>query len=186
MKNEPKTLQEAIQYFSNADNCLNYIVARRWPNGVVCPTCGSDKVAMCRRAGCGSARPGIPRASSRSRWEPSLRIPLFRSTSGSPQCGCSPTARTALALRRFSAQSASLRSPHGSCFTACGLRCKPVRPLSSAVPAVKLKWMKLSSAARLATCTRNYATSQDRRDWHRRQGRSYRHSLSVAARFAPL
>ena len=41
---EPKSLQEAILYFSNPDNCLNYLVARRWPNGVVCPTCGSAKV----------------------------------------------------------------------------------------------------------------------------------------------
>jgi transposase-like protein len=40
MRNEPKTLQDAILYFSDADNCLNYLVARRWPNGVVCPTCG--------------------------------------------------------------------------------------------------------------------------------------------------
>lgn len=36
----PKTLQDAILYFSNADNCLNYMVDRRWPDGVVCPTCG--------------------------------------------------------------------------------------------------------------------------------------------------
>jgi transposase-like protein len=43
---EPKSLQEAILYFSNPDNCLNYLVARRWPNGVVCPTCGSEKVAF--------------------------------------------------------------------------------------------------------------------------------------------
>jgi transposase-like protein len=46
MKTEPKTLQEAIRYFADADNCLNYIVARRWQNGVVCPTCGSDKVSF--------------------------------------------------------------------------------------------------------------------------------------------
>src|SRR5688572_12586711 len=39
---EPKTLQQAIIYFSDPDNCLNYLVARRWPNGVICPTCGSD------------------------------------------------------------------------------------------------------------------------------------------------
>src|SRR5438094_7344109 len=39
-RTEPKTLQEAIVYFSNPDNCLDYLVARRWPNGVVCPTCG--------------------------------------------------------------------------------------------------------------------------------------------------
>lgn len=45
MANEPKTLQQAILYFADADNCLNYLVARRWPNGVVCPTCGSEKVA---------------------------------------------------------------------------------------------------------------------------------------------
>jgi transposase-like protein len=41
---EPKTLQEAIVYFSNPDNCVNYLVERRWPEGVTCPNCGSDKV----------------------------------------------------------------------------------------------------------------------------------------------
>jgi transposase-like protein len=38
--NEPKTLQEAILYFADADNCLSYLSVRRWPNGVICPTCG--------------------------------------------------------------------------------------------------------------------------------------------------
>jgi len=39
--NEPKTLQEAITYFSDPDNCLAYMIPRTWPNGVVtCPTCG--------------------------------------------------------------------------------------------------------------------------------------------------
>ena len=37
---EPKTLQQAIIYFSDPDRCLAYLVARRWPAGVVCPTCG--------------------------------------------------------------------------------------------------------------------------------------------------
>src|SRR5947208_6163543 len=46
MAHEPKTLQEAIRYFGNADNCLNYLVARRWPNGVSCPTCGRKDVAF--------------------------------------------------------------------------------------------------------------------------------------------
>ena len=41
---EPKTLQEAIVYFSNPDNCIDYLAVRRWPNGVTCPTCGSQKV----------------------------------------------------------------------------------------------------------------------------------------------
>ena len=43
---EPTTLQEAILYFSNPDNCLTYLVARRWPNGVTCPTCGSANVGF--------------------------------------------------------------------------------------------------------------------------------------------
>ena len=42
---EPKSLQEAIVYFSNPDNCIDYLAIRRWPNGkVTCPTCGSDNV----------------------------------------------------------------------------------------------------------------------------------------------
>src|SRR6266571_6922242 len=41
---EPKTLQQAIVYFSNPDNCIAYLVARRWPDGVTCPTCGSGNV----------------------------------------------------------------------------------------------------------------------------------------------
>ncbi len=42
---EPKSLQEAIVYFSNPDNCIDYLAIRRWENGrVLCPTCGSDKV----------------------------------------------------------------------------------------------------------------------------------------------
>ena len=45
MNSEPKTLQEAIVYFSNPDNCLNYLVVRRWPKGIVdCPRCGSTEV----------------------------------------------------------------------------------------------------------------------------------------------
>jgi transposase-like protein len=47
MATEPKTLQDAIIYFADADNCREYLMARRWPNGVVvCPTCGSDKVSF--------------------------------------------------------------------------------------------------------------------------------------------
>jgi len=43
---EPKTLAEAIPYFQDADNCLNYLVARRWPKGVACPTCGRTDVSF--------------------------------------------------------------------------------------------------------------------------------------------
>jgi len=41
---EPTTLQEAVTYFSSPQNCLEYLAAKRWPNGVSCPTCGSEKV----------------------------------------------------------------------------------------------------------------------------------------------
>jgi transposase-like protein len=43
---EPKSLQEAIVYFANPDNCIDYLTVRRWPDGVViCPICGSDSVS---------------------------------------------------------------------------------------------------------------------------------------------
>src|SRR6266849_3127477 len=41
---EPKTLQEAIIYFSDPVNCRKYLIARRWPKGVTCPRCGSQNV----------------------------------------------------------------------------------------------------------------------------------------------
>ncbi len=46
MGTEPTTLQEAILYFSDPARCREYVVARRWPNGVICPRCGSQKVAF--------------------------------------------------------------------------------------------------------------------------------------------
>jgi transposase-like protein len=44
MAAEPTTLQEAIVYFSDPANCREYLVKRRWPNGVTCPRCGSRDV----------------------------------------------------------------------------------------------------------------------------------------------
>jgi hypothetical protein len=46
MAHEPKTLTEAIRYFADPDNCLNYLKARRWPNGVSCPKCGRTDVSF--------------------------------------------------------------------------------------------------------------------------------------------
>ena len=44
---EPQTFQEAILYFANPTNCIEYLAARRWPDGkVVCPTCGRDDVSF--------------------------------------------------------------------------------------------------------------------------------------------
>jgi len=59
--NEPTTLQDAIIYFADPDNCLQYLVARRWPAGdVVCPTCGRADVkflANQRKWQCKSVHP---------------------------------------------------------------------------------------------------------------------------------
>jgi hypothetical protein len=44
MASEPKSLQEAIIYFSDPKNCREYLVARRWPNGATCPRCDSQNV----------------------------------------------------------------------------------------------------------------------------------------------
>jgi transposase-like protein len=44
MEAEIKTLQQAIEYFSDPDNCHNFLAARRFPEGVTCPRCGSKEV----------------------------------------------------------------------------------------------------------------------------------------------
>jgi transposase-like protein len=43
--NEPKTLLEAVKFFSDYENCHKFMVEARWPDGIVrCPRCGSDHV----------------------------------------------------------------------------------------------------------------------------------------------
>lgn len=43
---EPSTPQEAVVYFSNPENCREFLVARRRPNGVTCPRCGTTGVVF--------------------------------------------------------------------------------------------------------------------------------------------
>lgn len=48
MKNEPnfpKTLQDAIKYFSDADTCVTFMAMLRWPDGVTCPICEGTAVS---------------------------------------------------------------------------------------------------------------------------------------------
>ncbi len=40
----PTTLLDAVKHFANADNCREFLIAQRWPDGIVCPTCGSGSV----------------------------------------------------------------------------------------------------------------------------------------------
>lgn len=44
MEREPRTLMEAVRYFSDADRTLATMVSLRWPDGVACPTCGRADV----------------------------------------------------------------------------------------------------------------------------------------------
>ena len=37
---KPKTLQEAIRYFSDEQTCIDTVAALRWPDGPACPKCG--------------------------------------------------------------------------------------------------------------------------------------------------
>jgi len=47
----PTTLQQAIQIFSDYENCREFMVALRWPDGKVrCPRCDSDKVGYLDKA----------------------------------------------------------------------------------------------------------------------------------------
>ena len=36
----PKTLQQAIRYFSDEQICIDAVAQLRWPNGPICPKCG--------------------------------------------------------------------------------------------------------------------------------------------------
>jgi transposase-like protein len=47
----PTTLQQAIQFFSNFDNCQKFMIAIRWHDGKVrCPQCGADNVGYLEKA----------------------------------------------------------------------------------------------------------------------------------------
>jgi len=47
----PKTLQQAIQHFSDAKNCREFVIAMRWTDDKVrCPRCGSQKVTWLENA----------------------------------------------------------------------------------------------------------------------------------------
>lgn len=62
MENEPKTLQAAILYYSDPDNCLNFLAGKRWPNGVICPRCGSKEVGFIKSRRVWQCRERHPRS----------------------------------------------------------------------------------------------------------------------------
>lgn len=44
MKNELKTLSDAIRYFADEQVCIDTVASMRWPNGPVCPACESGEL----------------------------------------------------------------------------------------------------------------------------------------------
>jgi transposase-like protein len=47
----PKTLQQAIQFFTDPENCRQFMIAIRWNDGLVrCPYCGATKVTYLEKA----------------------------------------------------------------------------------------------------------------------------------------
>ena len=42
----PRTLLQAIRYFSDPDECLGFVAALRWPAGPECPRCGSREYSF--------------------------------------------------------------------------------------------------------------------------------------------
>lgn len=47
----PQTLQQAIQFFSDYENCRQFMIAVRWSDGKVrCPICNSEKVTYLEKA----------------------------------------------------------------------------------------------------------------------------------------
>lgn len=47
----PKTLEEAIVHFRSFENCKEFLVTLRWPDGAVrCPHCHSDQVTWLESA----------------------------------------------------------------------------------------------------------------------------------------
>jgi len=56
------TLKEHLEKFPDEESCKRYLAAKRWPNGVRCPKCGSEKVFhvthrpfhwVCKQRDCG-------------------------------------------------------------------------------------------------------------------------------------
>ena len=145
---DPKTLQQAILYFADYENCHQAVANIRWPDGVVAArTCGSEQVTYLENA----PPSGSATASTRT---PQFSLKVGTIFEDSPIRLAEVAARAVAArqlqerhqqLRAGAARLASPRRPRGSCSRAFGSRC------------------------RTRTAARS-AASRSRRNLHRRQG----------------
>ena len=50
----PKTLQDAILYFADFENCKSFLSSLRWLDGVIkCPRCQSEKILWIEKSASG-------------------------------------------------------------------------------------------------------------------------------------
>ena len=118
----PSKLIEAIRYFSDLDVCNEFVAQLRWPDGPVCPRCGSStllpqtrriwKCKACKRQYTRQGRDDLRGLPARPGQVAPGRL-----------AGRQLQERDQLA--RAGARSASLRSRRGSCSTASGSPCRP-------------------------------------------------------------
>ena len=155
----PRTLQQAILFFSDYENCHKAVVAIRWPDGVVkCPRCGSDTCHV----------PGTPASGSATRKHPLAKFSLKVGTvfEDSP-----------LPLQKW--------LPALWLLTNCKNGISSYELARALGVTQKTAWFMLSaSAAGLAGQGRRQARrrSRSRRNLHRRQGAQHAHREARANR----
>ena len=149
--NLPKTLQQAIRFFSDDEACIEFIASRRWADGkAICPKCGSDnntfmasrRTWQCKNKACKkqfSVKVGTifeDSAIGLDKWLTAMWLIV--------------NAKNGISSYELSGQSVLLKNPLGSSITASALLWKTVR--SKNFP-VKSKSTKLISAVWQRICT---------------------------------
>jgi uncharacterized protein (TIGR02598 family) len=94
LRSQPFTAADLSQLGGNSTVNL-------WPNGVVCPRCGSKGVTYLENAKVWKCKTAHPKQKFSAKVGRFLKILLSVWTSGCPQCGSLPTAKTALARTSF-------------------------------------------------------------------------------------
>jgi transposase-like protein len=105
---EIKTLVDAVRYFSDLNVAHDFFVRMRWPNGPICPRCGSGDVAYLakyRRFQCSSRHDA-------RQFTVKTGTVMEDSPMGLDKWGVAPSAAMG-----FTGRWASHKSLHGSCFT---------------------------------------------------------------------
>src|SRR5580704_2094608 len=145
MESTAQSLQEAILHFSDFENCQRFMVALRWPNGVISsPRCGAEKVTWLEK-------PRVWKCYAKhERPTFTLKTGTIFEESPIPMEKWLPAAwlvincKNGISSYELSRDLKLPRSPRGSCSTASGWQC---RTATSPRCLDRSKPMRLSSAA---------------------------------------